>query len=88
MPQADAEHLPVKEGEDHRQHRQGAEVADEHPVAQLHAGGGEHAVEKSDEAPAHGAEDNIEVREILFHGVPSWVISRSLSQLSRRSSMI
>ena len=67
MLQLDTEHLPVEQAEHHRQNQQRAEVADEHPVAQRRARLGQQAVGKPDEAPAHSAEDHIDVGEVLFH---------------------
>ena len=83
MLQLDAEHLTVEQGEYDGQDHQRAEVPDEHPVAQRYAHLCEHTVGKTDKAPAHGAEDHVDIGKVLFHRLVLGSV-----YFSPRSSMI
>ena len=67
MLQLDAEHLPVEQGEHHRQQHEADEVADEHAVPDGYTRFAQHAVKKADKAPAGRAQDDVEIGDGLFH---------------------
>ena len=68
MLQPDAEHLPVEQGEHHRQQHKADEVADEHAAPDGHARLAQHAVKQADEAPAGRAQNDVQIGDGLFHG--------------------
>ena len=69
MLQPDTEHLPVEQGEHHRQQHKADEVTDEHAAPDGHARLAQHAVKQADEAPAGRAQNDVQIGDGLFHGL-------------------